>query len=187
MTGWVATRAVALALRQRVLYKGPYTGCPLGFVDRRDAGCYPQGTGYALAFCNGSLRWVQAWLCGHAHVHAHVIDHSPKRTSQPGRRRRLDSFPSRLRRRPVPALVRFRLRHPQIAEAALPRPRAPRLPLSPQRLSHRCFSAVSPPNLAHFTPSFARSLRLGARKPETAKQRRKDGAKRAKSGREIVG
>ena len=41
----------------------------------------------------------------------------------------------------------------------------------PTLLSHRCFSAVSPPNFAHFTPFFARSLRLGARKPETAKER----------------
>eukprot|EP01045_Picozoa_sp_COSAG04_P017590 COSAG04_NODE_1566_length_6320_cov_15.884102_2_plen_111_part_00 len=41
----------------------------------------------------------------------------------------------------------------------------------PTLLSHRYFSAVSPPNFAHFTPFFARSLRLGARKPETAKER----------------
>ena len=39
----------------------------------------------------------------------------------------------------------------------------------PTPLSHRCFSAVSPPNFAHFTPFFARSLRLGARKPDSAK------------------
>ena len=41
----------------------------------------------------------------------------------------------------------------------------------PTLLSHRYFSAVSLPNFAHFTPFFARSLRLGARKPETAKER----------------
>ena len=44
-------------------------------------------------------------------------------------------------------------------------------PEPPTLLSHRYFSAVSPPNFAHFTPFFARSLRLGARKPETAKER----------------
>jgi len=45
------------------------------------------------------------------------------------------------------------------------------MPEPPTLLSHRYFSAVSPPDFAHFTPFFARSLRLGARKPETAKER----------------
>ena len=60
-------------------------------------------------------------------------------------------------------------------------------PEPPTLLSHRYFSAVSPPNFAHFTPFFARSLRLGARKPDSTKERRKNGAKRAQNGRETVG
>ena len=59
--------------------------------------------------------------------------------------------------------------------------------LGPTPLSHRCFSPVSPPDFAHFTPFFARSLRLGARKPDSAKERRKNGGKRARNGRETVG
>ena len=59
--------------------------------------------------------------------------------------------------------------------------------LPPTPLSHRCFSPVSPPNFAHFPPFFARSLRLGARKPDSAKERRKNGGKRARNGRETVG
>ena len=57
----------------------------------------------------------------------------------------------------------------------------------PTPLSHRCFSPVSPPNVAHFSPFFARSLRRGARKPGNAKGRRKNGGKRARNGRETVG
>ena len=38
------------------------------------------------------------------------------------------------------------------------------------------------PFFAHFPPSLARSLRLGARKPGSAKRRRKNGGKRAKNG-----
>ena len=68
------------------------------------------------------------------------------------------------------------------------RPRSARGPwLCPTPLSHRCFSPVSPPNFAHFPPFFARSLRLGARKPGNAKGRRKNGRKRAQNGRETVG
>ena len=59
--------------------------------------------------------------------------------------------------------------------------------LCPTPLSHRCFSPVSPPDFAHFPPFFARSLRLGARKPDSAKERRKNGGKRAQNGRETVG
>eukprot|EP01045_Picozoa_sp_COSAG04_P005660 COSAG04_NODE_265_length_18593_cov_4.226776_16_plen_213_part_00 len=55
------------------------------------------------------------------------------------------------------------------------------LTLCPTPLSHRCFSPVSPPNFAHFPPFFARSLRLGARKPDSAKGRRKTGAKRPRN------
>eukprot|EP01045_Picozoa_sp_COSAG04_P018420 COSAG04_NODE_1703_length_5883_cov_393.943811_4_plen_165_part_00 len=50
----------------------------------------------------------------------------------------------------------------------------------------RMISGVSAPRFrpffAHFPPSLARSLRLGARKPGSAKKRRKNGGKRAKNG-----
>ena len=70
---------------------------------------------------------------------------------------------------------------------APPRGTAPRGALFPTPLSHRCFSPVSPPNFAHFSPFFARSLRLGARKPDSAKERRKHGEKRGGNGRKTVG
>ena len=38
------------------------------------------------------------------------------------------------------------------------------------------------PFFAHFTPFFAHFLRLGARKPGSAKERRKNGGKRAQNG-----
>ena len=50
----------------------------------------------------------------------------------------------------------------------------------------RMISGVSAPRFrpffAHFPPSLARSLRLGARKPGSAKKRRKNGGKRAQNG-----
>ena len=50
----------------------------------------------------------------------------------------------------------------------------------------RMISGVSAPRFrpffAHFPPSLARSLRLGARKPDSAKKRRKNGGKRAQNG-----
>ena len=50
----------------------------------------------------------------------------------------------------------------------------------------RMISGVAAPRFrpfsAHFPPSLARSLRLGARKPGSAKKRRKNGGKRAKNG-----
>ena len=42
------------------------------------------------------------------------------------------------------------------------------------------------PFFAHFTPFFAHFLRLGARKPDSAKERRKNGGKRGRNGRERV-
>ena len=50
----------------------------------------------------------------------------------------------------------------------------------------RMISGVAAPRFrpffAHFPPSLARSLRLGARKPGSAKERRKNGGKRAQNG-----
>ena len=42
------------------------------------------------------------------------------------------------------------------------------------------------PFFAHFAPFFAHFLRLGARKPDSAKERRKNGGKRGRNGRERV-
>ena len=42
------------------------------------------------------------------------------------------------------------------------------------------------PFFAHFPPSLARSLRLDARKPDSAKRRRNNGGKGAKSGVETA-
>ena len=53
----------------------------------------------------------------------------------------------------------------------LPRHRHNRHRPEPPTLKSPLFLGRSPPNLAHLTPFFARSLRLGARKPETAKER----------------
>eukprot|EP01045_Picozoa_sp_COSAG04_P010128 COSAG04_NODE_611_length_12005_cov_230.632538_11_plen_337_part_00 len=62
-----------------------------------------------------------------------------------------------------------------------------RLHLCPTPLSHRCFSPVAPPNFAHFPPFFARSLLLGARKPDSANERRKKRRKTGVKWRRTVG
>ena len=59
-----------------------------------------------------------------------------------------------------------------------------------QGWSIRLIRGVSAPRFwpffAHFPPSLARSLRLGARKPDSAKRRRNNGGKGAKSGVETA-
>ena len=62
--------------------------------------------------------------------------------------------------------------------------------LNDQGWGIRMISGVSAPRFrpffAHFPPSLARSLRLGARKPDSAEKRRKNGAKRVKNGVETA-
>ena len=69
-------------------------------------------------------------------------------------------------------------------------PAPPQATVENQGWGIRMISGVSAPRFrpffAHFPPSLARSLRLGARKPDSAEKRRKNGAKRVKNGVETA-
>ena len=84
------------------------------------------------------------------------------------------------------ALLQPRLARPDrlslLSERPPPLLRIVRRHLPPTQLTGRCFSEILRPFYTQISPSCARSLRLGAKKPDNARERRKNGAKRPRNG-----